>query len=140
MAEFEPRIVGFLCQWCSSAAADLAGTTRIQYPANIIPIRVACSGAVDPVYVLKALLSGADAVLIGGCHPGDCHYVSGNYKARRRVAVLKEIFNALGLDDKRIHARWLSTSEGQEFARTVDRITDETRKQGPNPMSSDWTT
>lgn len=138
MDEFEPRIIGFLCQWCSSAAADLAGTTRIQYPANIIPIRVVCSGAVDPVYLLKALLSGADAVLVGGCRPGDCHYVSGNYKARRRIAILKAIFEALGLEEKRVWAKWLSASEGQELANTVKQITEETKKQGPNRLASHW--
>jgi len=135
---FEPKIIGFLCNWCTSAAADLAGTSRIQYPANLHPIRVMCSGTVDPVYLIKALLSGADAVLVGGCHPGDCHYVSGNYKARRRIAMLKEIFKALGLEEDRIWARWISASEGQEFARMVREITEETRKQGPGPMANNW--
>ena len=138
MNEFEPRIIGFLCQWCSSAAADLAGTTRTQYPANVHPVTVTCSGAVDPVYMLKALLSGADAVLVGGCRLGDCHYLSGNYKARRRIAILKVIFEALGLEEKRLWARWLSASEGQEFANTVKEITAEVKKQGPNPLASDW--
>src|SRR4030042_683824 len=96
--KFEPRIIGFLCNWCTWAASDLAGTSRMQYPPNIHPIRVMCGGTVDPVYIIKALLSGADAVLVGGCHPGDCHYISGNYKARRRIAMLKAIFEALGLD------------------------------------------
>jgi len=136
--DFEPKIIGFLCNWCTSAAADLAGTSRIQYPANLHPIRVMCSGTVDPVYLIKALLSGADAVLVGGCHPGDCHYVSGNYKARRRIAMLKEIFKALGLEEDRIWARWISASEGQEFARTVREITEETRKQGPGPLADNW--
>lgn len=138
MAEFEPRIIGFLCQWCSAAAADLAGTTRTQYPANLTPIRVPCSGAVDPAYILKALLSGADAVLVSGCRTGDCHYVSGNYKSARRIAVMKAIFAALGLDDNRVWAKWVSASEGQAFASAVKEITEATKKQGPNPLSGDW--
>jgi len=138
MEEFEPKIIGFLCNWCTSAAADLAGTSRLQYPPNIHAIRVMCSGTVDPAYMIKALLSGADAVLVGGCHPGDCHYVSGNYKARRRIAMLKTIFEALGLDEKRIWARWISASEGIDFANTVKEITEETKKQGPSPLATDW--
>jgi len=134
--EFNPKIIGFLCNWCTSAAADLAGTSRMQYPANIHPIRVMCSGTVDPAYIIKTLLSGADAVLVGGCHPGDCHYVSGNLKARRRIAMLKSIFEALGLEEERIWARWISASEGRKFADTVTEITEETRKQGPNPLAS----
>jgi len=136
--DFEPRMIGFICNWCTGAAADLAGTTREQYPPNLHPIRVMCSGTVDPVYIIKALLSGADAVLVGGCHPGDCHYVSGNYKARRKIAMLKTIFKALGLEDERIWVRWISASEGPEFAQTVREMTEETKKQGPNPMSVNW--
>lgn len=136
MAEkgFEPRIVGFFCNWCTSAAADLAGTARLQYPANVHPIRVMCSGTVDPVYVINALISGADAVIIGGCEPGDCHYVSGNYKARRRIAMLKTIFESLGLDQNRIWIRWIGASEGPLFARTMTEITDQTKKQGPSKL------
>ena len=134
--EFEPKIIGFLCNWCTAAAADLAGTTRTQYPPNLPPVRVMCSGTVDPVYIIKALLSGADSVLVGGCHPGDCHYVSGNYKARRRIAMLKTIFKALGLEDERIWARWISASEGPEFARLVREITAETKKQGPSALAN----
>lgn len=135
MEEFEPKIIGFLCNWCTSAAADLAGTSRMQYPANVHLIRVMCSGTVDPAYLIKALLSGADAVLVGGCHPGDCHYTSGNYKARRRIAMLKNIFESLGLEEERIWARWISASEAPKFAQTMREITEETRKQGPNPLS-----
>ena len=136
MSEFEPKIIGSLCNWCTSAAADLAGTSRMQYPPNIHPIRVMCSGTVDPAYMIKALLAGADAVLVGGCYPGDCHYVSGNLKARRRIAMLKAIFEALGLEEERIWARWISASEGRKFADTVAEITEETKKQGPNPLAS----
>jgi F420-non-reducing hydrogenase iron-sulfur subunit len=93
---FEPKIVAFLCNWCTYTGADLAGVSRIQYPSNVRPIRVMCSGSVDPMYILKALLDGADGVLIGGCHGGDCHYVNGNYKARRRIAVLREVLDELG--------------------------------------------
>lgn len=136
--QFEPKIIGFVCNWCTGAAADLAGTTRAQYPPNLHPIRVMCSGTVDPVYLIKALLSGADAVMVGGCHPGDCHYVSGNYKARRKIAQLKQIFQSLGLDESRIWARWISASEGPEFAKFVNEITEETRKQGPAKLAGDW--
>lgn len=138
MNENELRIVGFLCKWCTSAAADLAGTSRMQYPPNIRIIRMMCSGSVDPVYVIRALLEGADGVLIGGCHPGDCHYVSGNYKARRRVTVLKSILNTLGLDEDRVWLRWISASEGKKFADTVTEITEEMKKKGKNPAQKYW--
>jgi F420-non-reducing hydrogenase iron-sulfur subunit len=136
--EFEPRIVGFLCNWCSYAGADLAGTSRIQYPPNIRVIRVMCSGSVDTVYVNRALIEGADAVLIGGCHLGDCHYLNGNYKARRRMVLLKNILETLGMEPERIWVKWISASEGQKFADTVKEIVDETKKLGPNPMSERW--
>jgi F420-non-reducing hydrogenase iron-sulfur subunit len=136
--EFEPRIVGFLCNWCSYAGADLAGTSRIQYPANIRVIRVMCSGSVDTVYVNRALIEGADAVLIGGCHLGDCHYLNGNYKARRRMVLLKNILETLGMEPDRIWVKWISASEGQKFADTVKEIVEETKKLGPNPMSERW--
>ncbi|TKJ41441.1 methyl-viologen-reducing hydrogenase subunit delta [candidate division TA06 bacterium B3_TA06] len=131
---FEPKIVGFFCNWCTAAAADLAGTSRIQYPANVRPIRVMCSGSVDASYVIKALLEGADGVLIGGCHPGDCHYVNGNYKARRRVALLNSIFNTLKLDPERVWLRWISASEGLRFAKVIRQMTEELSQKGPNPM------
>ncbi len=132
--EYEPRIIAFLCNWCTYTAADLAGTSRIQYPPNIRIIRLMCSGALDPVYVLKALLEGADGVLIGGCHPGDCHYQSGNYKARRRVAILKNILSQMGFDEDRIWLRWISASEGRLFADTVTEMVDMLKEKGPNPM------
>ena len=136
--EFEPRIVGFLCNWCSYAGADLAGTSRIQYPPNIRVIRVMCSGSVDTVYVNRALLEGADAVLIGGCHLGDCHYLNGNYKARRRMVLLKNILETLGMEPERIWIKWISASEGQKFADTVKEMVDEIKKIGPNPMGARW--
>jgi F420-non-reducing hydrogenase iron-sulfur subunit len=137
--EFEPVIVGFFCNWCTSTAADLAGTSRMQYPANVRPIRTMCSGSVDPVYILRALLSGADAVIVGGCEPGDCHYVSGNYKTRRRITALKTILSTLGLDDDRVWLRWISASEGAKFAETMKEITAEMKKKGPSPLKEQWT-
>ena len=135
---FEPRIVAFLCNWCTYTGADLAGTSRIQYPPNVRIIRLMCSGAVDPVYVLKALLDGADGVLIGGCHPGDCHYQEGNYKARRRVAILKETLQQMGLEEDRLWLRWISASEGQRFADTITEMTAAIKAMGPNPMKREW--
>lgn len=139
MAEpFEPKIVAFLCNWCTYTGADLAGTSRIQYPPNIRVIRLMCSGALDPIYVVKALLEGADGVLIGGCHPGDCHYQSGNYKARRRVAILKAILEEMGLEPDRVWLRWISASEGRLFADTVTEMVDALRAKGPNPAREVW--
>lgn len=136
MAEFEPKIIAFLCNWCSYAGADLAGTSRIQYPTNVRVIRLMCSGALDPLYVYRSLLEGADGVLIGGCHPGDCHYTNGNYKARRRVAVLKKILQGLGLEEDRVWLRWISASEGQRFAETIKEMVGEIKSKGPNLLSS----
>ena len=138
MGEFEPKIVGFLCNWCSYTGADLAGTSRIQYPPNIRVIRVMCSSSVDPIYVVRALMEGADGVLIGGCHPGDCHYIDGNYKARRRVVLLKNILETLGLEEERVWIRWVSASEGQKFADTVTEMVDTIKKLGPNPIPTRW--
>lgn len=131
---FEPKIIGFLCNWCTYTGADLAGTARIQYPPNIRVIRMMCSGGVDMVYVMKALLEGADGVLIGGCHPGDCHYQSGNFKARRRVAILKKVLQQLGFEEDRIWLRWISASEGKKFANTVTEMVEHLKKLGPNPL------
>ena len=136
--EFEPILVGFFCNWCTSTAADLAGTTRLQYPPNIRPIRTMCSGSVDAVYILRALLAGADGVLVGGCNPGDCHYVSGNFKARRRIAALKTILETLGLENDRVWLRWISAAEGQKFAVTMREFTEKIRKLGPSPYRRNW--
>ena len=138
MEDFEPRIIAFLCHWCTYTGADLAGTTRQQYPPNIRIIHMMCSGAVDSIYILKALIDGADGVLIGGCHPGDCHYQTGNYKARRRIAILREILNQVGFSDDRIWLRWISASEGKLFADTVTQMVEELKKLGPNPMKRLW--
>jgi F420-non-reducing hydrogenase iron-sulfur subunit len=134
MDDFEPRIIGFFCNWCTYAGADLAGTSRIQYPPNVRVIRLMCSGALDPVYVIKALLEGADGVLIGGCHPGDCHYQSGNYKARRRVAILQSILKQMGFEPERVWLRWISASEGRYFADTVTEMVAKLKELGPNPL------
>jgi len=136
--KFEPRIVAFLCNWCTYTGADLAGTSRLQYPPNVRIIRLMCSGAVDTIYVLKALIEGADGVLIGGCHPGDCHYQTGNYKARRRVAILKKILSRFGCGDDRVWLRWISASEGKLFADTVTDMVEELKKKGPNPVTKLW--
>ncbi len=138
MAEYEPRIVAFLCNWCTYTGADLAGTSRLQYPANVRIIRLMCTGAVDTIYVLKALIEGADGVLIGGCHPGDCHYQTGNYKMRRRVAVIKRILVTFGYDEDRVWLRWISASEGKLFADTVTQMVASLKAKGPNPIQQMW--
>ena len=138
LATFEPRIVAFLCHWCTYTGADLAGTTRQQYPPNVRVVHLMCSGAIDVVYVLKALMDGADAVLIGGCHPGDCHYESGNYKARRRVAILKTIFKQLGLPEERVWLRWISASEGKYFADSIKEMTAAVKELGPSEFKAQW--
>jgi F420-non-reducing hydrogenase iron-sulfur subunit len=132
---FEPRIVAFLCRWCSYAGADLAGVSRMIYPPNVVPMRVNCSGRVDAGMVLTALAKGADGVLIGGCHPGDCHYVNGNYKTRRRVRLLKRALSDAGIDPQRVRLEWISASEGGRFKETVTGFTEEIRGLGPSPVS-----
>lgn len=129
--KFEPNIIGFLCNWCSYAGADLAGTSRIQYPPNLKVIRVMCSGRVNPIFVINALQQGADGVLIGGCHPGDCHYERGNYLARRRMAVLKNLLEYTGIDPRRVRMTWVSAAEGNKFAEVVKEVTEGVRKLGP---------
>ncbi|PKN48602.1 MAG: hydrogenase iron-sulfur subunit [Deltaproteobacteria bacterium HGW-Deltaproteobacteria-20] len=130
-APFEPTIVGFLCNWCTFTAADLAGTSRQAYPPNLRIVRVMCSGMVDPKYVLKSFLEGADGVLVGGCWPGDCHYLNGNLKARRRVALLHEILGQYGIEQERLWLRWIAASEGVQFAEIVDDMTQRLRTLGP---------
>jgi F420-non-reducing hydrogenase iron-sulfur subunit len=133
--EFEPNIIGFLCNWCSYAGADLAGTSRMKYPPNIKSIRVMCSGRVDPVFILEALKKGADGVLVAGCHPGDCHYRSGNYKTNRRIKLLKKFLEEMAVDPKRVRFEYVSASEGQKFATIVTEFVDELKKMGPNPLN-----
>ncbi len=132
--EFEPRLLGFLCNWCSYAGADLAGVSRLQYPPNIRVIRVMCSARVDPVFILKALLGGIDGVLIGGCHPGECHYVEGNYYARRRYTALRQLLDVVGIEPDRVRLEWVAASEGARFAETVREFTDTIRALGPSPL------
>jgi len=136
MSEFEPKIVAFLCNWCSYAGADLAGVSRIQYPPNLRIIRVMCTGRIHPTFILEALTNGADGVLVSGCHPGDCHYISGNYKAQRRYILLKEVVKQFGLEPERMRLEWISASEGDRFARVVTEMIEEIRKLGPNPLKS----
>ncbi len=135
---FEPKIVGFCCNWCSYRAADLAGTARIKYAPNVRIIRVMCSGRIDPTFVLKALALGADGVLVAGCHPGECHYIDQNYKAMRRYAMLKQMLAALGVEPERVKLVWASAAEGQRFAEAVDQLVADVKKVGPLKWSANW--
>jgi len=135
--EFLPRIIGFLCKWCSYAGADLAGVSRLKMPATLIPIRVMCSSRVDPLFILAALLRGADAVLVAGCHPGDCHYQTGNYYTRRRIALLEKIFDQLGLETDRLRLAWISASEGSRFRDVITKFTQQIKEKGPNPIKKE---
>ena len=132
---FEPKILGILCNWCSYSGADLAGTSRKKYPANIRIIRVMCSGRVDPVFILKALESGADGVLILGCHPGDCHYTAGNYKALRRMEMFKKFTDQMGIENDRIRLDWVSASEGDNFAAIIKDMNEKIKRLGPFPRN-----
>lgn len=131
MENFEPKIVGFLCNWCCYAGADLAGISRIQYPPNIRVIRVMCSGRIDPTFIFEALKDGADGVFIGGCHPGDCHYQEGNYNTMRRFALLKKLLKQFGIEEERVRLEWVSAAEGERFARIITEMTEQIRKLGP---------
>ena len=132
---FEPKIVGFLCNWCSYAGADLAGVSRIQYPPNIRIIRVMCSGSIDPAFILEAFKDGADGVLVAGCHlPSDCHYISGNFKALRRITLLKKVLQDFGIEPERLRLEWISASEGDKFAAVVRDMVEEIKKLGPNTL------
>jgi F420-non-reducing hydrogenase iron-sulfur subunit len=133
-SEWKPKLVGLLCRWCSYAGADLAGTSRKKYPANMGVIKVPCSGRVDPLFILKALRLGFDGVLVSGCHPGDCHYQTGNYRARRRIAITKKFLEYMGIDPRRIQASWVSASEGARFAEVVTEVTKEVNEVGPNEL------
>lgn len=128
---FEPRIVGLLCNWCTYTGADLAGTSRLKYAANVRVVRVMCSGRLDPTLVLKAFRAGADGVLIGGCHPGDCHYQSGNMKTLRRIPLLRRVLVQLGIAPERLRLEWISASEGVRYQQVVNEFTEEIRSLGP---------
>ena len=139
MADFKPRIVAFLCNWCSYAGADLAGTTRVKYRADVRVVRVPCSGRVDVSFVMKAFERGADAVIVGGCHPGDCHYVTGNYTTRRRLFVLRELLGFLGIEPERLQVSWCSASEGAKWAEVVEETCDIIDRLGPLDKIKDLT-
>lgn len=131
MTAFEPKIVAFLCNWCSYAGADLAGVSRIQYAPNIRIIRVPCSGRINPFYIVKALQNGVDGVLVSGCHPGDCHYLSGNFFARRRFALVKKFLEYVGIEPERVQFSWVSAAEGPRFAQIIERVTSDIKRLGP---------
>ena len=132
--EFEPKIIAFCCNWCSYAGADLAGTSRIQYPPNVRIIRVMCTGMVDESYILKALAEGADGVLVAGCHPGDCHYVSGNLKAEKEIEKTKKLLDVIGIGSNRLRLEWISASEGEKFANVIKDFVEQLKKLGPSPL------
>jgi len=128
---FEPRIVAFVCNWCTYTGADLAGTSRIQMAPNVRVVRLPCTGRIDPMFIIKAFERGADGVIVSGCHPGDCHYSAGNYHARRRFAVFREIMSFIGIDQNRITFSWVSASEGRKWGDVVDETVDRVRQLGP---------
>ncbi|HHT76139.1 MAG TPA: hydrogenase iron-sulfur subunit [Euryarchaeota archaeon] len=132
--QFEPRILAFCCNWCSYAGADLAGVSRLQMPTNFLVLRTMCSARVDPEHVLRAFAKGADGVLVLGCHPADCHYIGGNYRTRRRIALLKILLEQYGLDPERLKLEWVSASEGVKFQSTIIEFVDKIRELGPNPL------
>jgi len=134
---FEPKLVGFLCNWCSYTGADLAGTARMKYPPNLRVIRVMCSGRVDPNFILEALARGADGVLVLGCHPGDCHYTEGNYKCQRRLPLTRKLAEQMGIDPRRIRLEWVSASEGARFTQVVTEFTEQVRALGPLQLA-EW--
>ncbi|MEA1964135.1 MAG: hydrogenase iron-sulfur subunit [Candidatus Aerophobetes bacterium] len=131
MREREPKILAFLCNWCSYAGADLAGVSRIQYPPNVRVIRVPCSSRVNPLFILKALQQGIDGVLVAGCHPGDCHYISGNYIARRKFAIIKNFLEYIGIEEDRVQFAWVSAAEGARFAQVIKEVTEKVKRLGP---------
>ena len=135
--KFEPLILGFLCNWCSYAGADLAGTSRIQYPPNIRTIRLMCTGRVDPTFILAAFARGVDGVLVGGCHPGECHYIGGNLEAWKKIALLKKLLKDFGIEEERLRLEWVSASEGAKFAQVITDFTDRIKELGPSPLKSE---
>ena len=135
--KWEPKVVGFLCHWCSYAGADLTGSARMEYPHNIRIIRVPCSGRIDPMFVLRALQNGLDGVLVSGCHPGDCHYQSGNFHARRKFAVTRKLLEYVGIEPERVQFSWVAASEGPKMAQVVKEFVDGVRKVGPNRLFKD---
>ena len=137
MADFEPRIVTFCCNWCSYAGADGAGVARLQMPTNFRIIRTMCSARVDPEFILRAFAKGADGVMVLGCHPADCHYIGGNYRARRRIALLRMVLEQYGFDPKRLKLEWVSASEGEKFQKTIVVFVDTIKALGPTPLKKE---
>jgi F420-non-reducing hydrogenase iron-sulfur subunit len=135
---FEPKIIGFMCNWCSYRAADLAGSARIKYAPNVRIIRVMCSGRIDPTFVLSAFARGADGVMMAGCHPGECHYVDQNYKAMRRFAMIRHTLKQMGIEPERFHLVWASAAEGQQLADAVDKLVADVKKVGPLNWPKNW--
>jgi len=131
MSEFEPKIIAFVCNWCTYAGADLTGTSRIKYASNVRMVRLPCTGRIDFMLLLKAFDQGADGIIVSGCHPGDCHYTAGNFHARRRWMVFRELLDFIGIDLRRIHFAWISAAEGGKFAEFVNQVTGEIKKLGP---------
>lgn len=138
MSEFEPKIVGFLCNWCSYRAADLAGISRVRYATNVRIIRTMCSGRVDPAFIFKALSMGADGVMIAGCHPGECHYIEQNYKTIRRYAMLEHALRQFGVEEDRIRLVWASAAEGQQLADAINQFVADVKKLGPLNWPGNW--
>jgi len=130
-SNWQPKIIAFLCNWCSYAGADLAGISRLQYPPNVRVIRVPCSGRMNPLYIIRALQHGVDGVLVSGCHPGDCHYLTGNYHARRKFAIINSLLQYVGIEPGRVHFSWVSASEGGKFAEVIKQVTEDVKKLGP---------
>ena len=128
---FEPRIFAFVCTWCTYAGADLAGTSRMQYPANVRVLKFPCTGRIDPVFILKAFQKGADGILVSGCHPGDCHYMAGNFHARRRFAVFRKLMEFIGVDLARLEFSWVSAAEGGKWVEIITELTEKIRSMGP---------
>ena len=133
---FEPRIVCFVCKWCTSAGADLAGTSRLQYTPSGVNIRFMCSSRVDPEHIIWAFRQGADGILVGGCHPGDCHYQDGNYKTQARVSLLKRVLEDFGIERERLRLEWISAAEGMKFAEVMDEFTEEIKTLGPLELAA----
>jgi F420-non-reducing hydrogenase iron-sulfur subunit len=135
--QWQPNIITFLCKWCSYAGADLAGVSRQKYPANVRTLKIPCSGRMDPLFILKALRMGFDGVLVSGCHPGDCHYQTGNYRARRRLAITKKLLENMGVDPRRVQGSWISASEGGKFVDVMNKLVDDIKEIGPNRIFKD---
>lgn len=136
-APFEPKILAFCCNWCAYSGADLAGTSRLQYPPNVKIVRVMCSGRIDPGHILRAFETGVDGILVAGCHPGDCHYISGNERAEERVETAKAVAEIIGIGEERIRLEWISASEGLRFAEVIEDFIKDIRVKGPSPVGGD---